>query len=107
MANVWFCKEGPRPNSGDPPYQMPIEECVRLLGLEKESFVGGLDGPTPKFNVNSPIGEIAGYKHVVIEVPKGEATSDWQAGYYYLPMSPTEVIERIGKDPAPLAKPVI
>lgn len=104
MANVWFCKEGPRANVGDPPYQLPIEECVKVLNLEKAEFIGGLDGPTPKFNVTSTIGEIAGYKHTVVEVLDSEARAGWKAGYYYLPIEPGEVVARISRDPAPILK---
>lgn len=106
MADVWFCKDGPSPARGYPQYEVSVEECASALGLVNGDYFGDLDGPSPKFNVDSQFGEIADYRHVVVKVTEDEGRAALPAGFYILQLKPYEVIERLGREPAPAMREV-
>jgi hypothetical protein len=96
MANVWFARDGKTPNSGGPFAVMPLAECAEKLGLTVQDYVKPLSD-TPKFNIDSRLGEYTPYRHVVVEVAEKEAkATGWKPGFYYLPdLSPTQVERRL------------
>ena len=80
---------------------MPVDDCVRQLGLLRRNFLKPLKGP--KFDDPSGFGTVPGYKLVVIIIEENEAkSSGWKPGYYVLQMSPDEVINVLGKPNDPL-----
>jgi hypothetical protein len=97
MAKVWFVYEGPEPTRGSPAYELPAEEAIERLGVTQERFLSGLDAPGPRFNKDSSLGQIAGRKHVVLELEENEAkATGWVGGYYYVSGDPEEVIALLG-----------
>ena len=103
MASVWFCFEGPEPTRGGPAYRTPVIHCIEELGLSESQLLSGVLPPRPKFNERSKLGAFAGYKHVVVELDRGEAaTVGWRPGYYLLTLTPREVTERLGPPTSPV-----
>ena len=100
MAKIWLIYEGPSPTSGGPNYELPVSDCEAQLGLAQGSFISPL-GEIPKFDDESGLGKIKGYKHVIVEIENAEAVG-WQSGFYYLQLSPADVVEKLGQ---PLESP--
>lgn len=102
MAEVWFCKEGPNPARGGPQYVNSVEECVQALDLKDAYFYGDLKSESvPRFNVESRLGSVADYAHVVVKLLEKESRVGLPSGFYILPLKPHEVTERLGRAPAP------
>ncbi len=102
MVNIWFVREGPEPTRAVPAYELPLDTCVKTLGLEERHWISALTS-TPRFgDQTSRLSGIAGYRHVVCEIDDGESgVSGWKAGFYRVDVSPAEAVERLG----PPAKP--
>ena len=97
MAKVWFVREGPESTRGEPQYDLPLEQCIDQLGLEKQHWLHGLNR-TPRFGdqIARPLG-MADYRHAVCQIDGPEASEwRWMAGYYLLELGPKEVAKRLG-----------
>lgn len=96
MAKVWFMREGSDPTTGAPAYDdLPLEQCIDQLGLEKKDWLHGLD-QTPHFQAPRKQ-RVAEYRHVVCRVDDAEASEWlWRKGYYLLEIGPKEVARRLG-----------
>src|SRR5262245_53048079 len=97
MAKIWFCKEGDRPTVGGPIAERPLSECVRVLDVRQDFYLGD-DPKKVRFGTpGDPMNEIRGNKHVVVEVEESESSPEgWAIGYYYSPLSPEEAYEKLG-----------
>jgi hypothetical protein len=97
MAKIWFVYEGRTRTVGDPAYELPLDTCIKQLGLDRHQWLSDLDD-IPRFEEQvRGLGMIAGYKHVVCEVGEDEATKgNWRAGFYRLEIETKEVIRRLG-----------
>ena len=98
MADVWLAKEGDSPTQGEKPsYTVSLDNCINKLDLAQAHFLSDLS-TIPKFGEpGDPMANIRGYKHVLIEVKKDEAKDhDWRPGFYRSPVSPQEVVNRLG-----------
>ena len=95
MAKIWFVREGSDSTTGAPAYDdLPLEQCIERLGLEKKDWLHGLD-QTPHFQ--SPRVVVPEYRHVVCQIDDQEAADEaWMAGYYLLEISPKGVARRLG-----------
>jgi hypothetical protein len=95
MANVWFAFEGDRPTIGDAKTERPLAECVDLLRITENRYLG--DEPKKvRFNPGQQLATIAGYKHVIVEVEAKEVQGGWKVGFYHSPLSPTEAMAALG-----------
>src|SRR4051812_37627679 len=92
MASVWFAKDGKNPTRGDPFAVLPLADCEKALGLAAKDYITPLS-KTPRFNLDSQLGDYTPARHVVVEVDANEAQAmGWKPGFYYLPdLSPTQV----------------
>ena len=75
MAKIWFVYEGSEPTRGGPAYELPAAEVIERLGVTEDRFLSGQDDPGPRFNKDGGLGQIAGYKHVVLEIDESEAAA--------------------------------
>ncbi len=74
MAKVWFVRDGYDPTTGAPAYDdLPLEQCIERLGLEKKDWLHGLD-QTPHFQ--APRVAVPEYRHVVCEIDEQEASDE-------------------------------
>jgi hypothetical protein len=100
MADIWLCLEGDAPTPHTlhgPPYSLPVDECVRLLGLAHEQYHSDTG---PHFAKKTPVSDAGGAQHVVIEVAEGEAPG-WRAGFYWpRHLHPDDVKKRLGRPAA-------
>jgi len=94
MAKVWRVYEGKEPTLGGPWVAMPLEDAVHVLELEPKHFLSALSHP-PKFEDGGRGFSWAGYRHVVVEVGKNEATTDWRPGFYRSPLSYFSAVNRL------------
>ena len=104
MVKIWFVRDGSDPTTVGPAYQLPLDDCVKVLGLSPDQFFSPLERP-PRFGDQiRGAGRIAGFRHVVCEIQvTTAATSKWKAGYYRTQLSPEEAIERLGPPEEPWA----
>ena len=108
MAKVWYAYEGPEPTASNPNFknpkcEMPVDDCVRQLGLSRNNFRNSLKHGMPIFPDPLRIGTAGGYKHVVIEIKIKEAeSSGWKSGFYILEKRPDQVTKVLGKPNDPL-----
>ncbi|BAM90436.1 carbamoyl phosphate synthase small subunit [Bradyrhizobium oligotrophicum S58] len=93
MAKVWFAKGGDNPTLGEAVYELALSGCIMTLHVDP-SFYRGLE--PPRF-ASSGMDDFVGYRYVVIEVDQCEAIPGWRAGYYVLPMTPAEAMERLSR----------
>jgi hypothetical protein len=101
MAKVWFVYEGRDPTIGEAAYELPAVEAIEKLGLTSDRFLGQ---DNPRFNEESRLGTIAGYKHVVVEFEESDATATgWNTGYYYASDDTGDVIDVLGPPSDPLS----
>ena len=99
MAKVWFVCEGPDPTIGNAAYELPAREAIEKLAVARDSILP----QRPKFNPTNPLGRIAGYKHVALEIDESDvASTGWAPGYYRVSGGPDEVIEVLGPPNKPL-----
>ncbi len=104
MAKVWYAYEGPEPTASNPNFknpkcEMPVDDCVRQLGLSRNNFRNSLKGEMPIFPDLSGLGTAGGYKRVVIEIKIKEAeSSGWKSGFYVLEKGPDEVNKILDKE---------
>ena len=96
MASIWLVRNGPNPNTGDAAYTLPLSEIVAEVDESRLRYLCALDGPPPKFNVEVDTGKLAGYRHVVLEVPEIEATGKFESGYYRAEIGIEEIIDIFG-----------
>ena len=80
MAKVWFVYEGSEPTVGNAAaYELPAKEAIEKLAVTRDSILP----QRPRFNPNNPLGRIAGYQHVVLEIETADvASTGWATGYY-------------------------
>src|SRR6266702_1537282 len=95
MAKVWLVYEGDRPTIGDARAERTLAECVELLRITRDCYLGN-DEKQVRINPDSRLGTVAGYRHVVVEIEAGEAGGSWKEGYYHSPLSPTEALKALG-----------
>jgi hypothetical protein len=97
MAEIWFCSEAGRPIQDEQVDERPFAECVDLLGLTAERYLG--EDPTGAGAV--PAEMAPGDKYLVVAVDIEEAeVMGWRPGYYPSPLEPAQGLERLGIDPA-------
>ena len=91
MAKIWYVREGGDRTAGD---DLPLEQCIELLGLAKNLPRSDLDRP-PRFDgVRSDLPRDPRY--VFCEISGQEASPyGWRPGFYRLEISPKEVAKRL------------
>jgi hypothetical protein len=95
MANIWPVYEGREPTIGGPWASLPLSEAIALFELRPQHFVSELT-TTPRFGDADRNLTHAGYRHVVVEVGRGEAQLDkWKPGFYRSRISPKEAYRRL------------
>jgi hypothetical protein len=96
MTELWFVYEGSKPTRGYPAYDLPTKELIARLGGESRfKWIGRLDEKLA-FE-ETALGEIAGFRHVVLKLEEGAAKRlRWRAGLYLVSRSPLEVTEILG-----------
>lgn len=95
MAKVWAVYEGREPTIGGPWAELPLEDAVRLLELRQDDFVSD-PSKTPRFGDADRDLTYAGYKHIVVEVGRGEAQrTRWKPGFYRSKVSPDDAFVRL------------
>ena len=96
MAEIWFYAEG-APLREEELDERPFEECVALLELNPDCYLGR--DPTQARNKRSRV--TAGSSYLVVAVGEVEAAATgWRPGYYPSPLPPAEGLERLGIDPS-------
>lgn len=96
MAEIWFCSEAGRPFQEEQLDDRPFGECVALLQLSADRYLG--EDPTIAPEANR--GMIAGDKYLVVAVGEEEAEPmGWRPGYYPSPLDPAQALERLGLEP--------
>ena len=92
MAKIWYVREGGDPTAGD---DLPLEQCIELLGLAKNLPRSDLNRPPRFVGVRSDLPRDPRY--VFCEVSGQEASAyGWRPGFYRLEISPKEVAKRLG-----------
>ena len=98
MAKVWFVRDGYDPTTDAPAYEdLPLEQCIDRLGVEKKHWLHGLDLTLRFGSRNRRPTTVPGPRHAVCEIGEQEASEEvWRAGFYLLDISPKEVAKRLG-----------
>ena len=96
MAGLWMFGETPEPSEAHAVARdLPVDDCIGILGLRDDQFVAPLDTP-PKFN--EPTGAWAEAKdhYTVVTLDEAEAADrGWLPGYYLLDITLPEARRRL------------
>jgi hypothetical protein len=93
MAKVWPVYDGRDPTR-EPWAVLPLKDASRVLDLEPRHFLADLSH-SPKFgDVERDLWWL-GFRHVVVEVGRGEAKDLWRPGFYKSPLLPEEAFFRL------------
>jgi hypothetical protein len=100
VAEIWFYDKGERPQERELD-ELPFEDCVALLELSADRFLG----EDPTRSPSPEDGMTAGDSYLVVAVGKEEAsTIGWRPGYYPSPLAPAEALKRLGIDPGEISE---
>jgi hypothetical protein len=95
MAKIWPVYDGARPTVGEPWAELPIQEAASLFELRKTDLVSDLTAP-PRFGGSHRDLTFAGFKQVVVEVDRNEASEfDWKPGFYRSKVKPREAFAKL------------
>ena len=96
MSELWFVYDGPKPIRGYPAYDLPTKELIGKLG--GESRFKWMDRVDESLTFEETVlGEIAGFRHVVLKLEEAAAKRlRWRAGLYLVSRTPLEVSEILG-----------
>jgi hypothetical protein len=95
MARVWPVYEGyPNTVREEPWTELPLDDAIRVLGLQPEQFVADLTRP-PRFGETKGNLTWLGYRHTVVEVGEEEAKGEWRPGFYKSPLLPQEAFYKL------------
>jgi hypothetical protein len=97
-VKVWFVRDGPQEQRGNPAYEVALQTCVDRIGLTMLQRIPLPEGQTPRFGDQSVRrSELDPYQFVVCEIDEAEANlTNWRAGYYHIALGPEEVIAILG-----------
>ena len=95
MAKIWPAYDGKNPTSGECWAELSLSDAVELFELTPGQFVSDLT-VTPRFGDMKRDLTWAGFKQVLVEVERGEATkSKWKSGFYASRIKPKEGFRRL------------
>jgi len=97
MAEIWFYSEAGRPVEDEQVDERPFDECVELLELTADRYLGEDPAKAPADENKITAGD----SYLVVAVDEDEASAmGWRPGYYPSPLAPVQALERLGLDPA-------
>jgi hypothetical protein len=93
MAEIWLFSGVSEPVEEEELDERPFEECVKLLELTEDRYMG--QDPT---KAPAEVPKITnGEKYLVVAVDEEEAgTTGWKPGYDPSPLDPAVAMERLG-----------
>ncbi len=95
MAKIWPVYEGREPTSGGPWAELPFSDAINLFELQPADFVSDPE-KTPRFGDKDRDLWFKGFKHIVVEVDRGEARREgWKPGFYRSKVKPSDAISRL------------
>lgn len=95
MAKIWPVYEGSEPTNGDPWAHLPVAEAITLFELRPDDFISDLEA-TPRFGPVDRELAYAGYRHIVVEVERGEGRrAKWRAGFYRSRTTPKDAFHKL------------
>lgn len=95
MAKIWPVYEGRTPTMGEPWADIPLAEAVDLFELRPKDFLSDME-TIPRFGPQDRDLTFAGYKHIVVELDRDEASrSKWTPGFYKSRIKPQEAFNRL------------
>jgi len=95
MAEIWFCSEPRRPIQEEQIDERPFEECVELLALTADRYLGDDPDAAP---IAAELVPADKYLLVAVDVEEAEAMG-WRPGFYPSPLDPSQGLERLGIEP--------
>jgi hypothetical protein len=96
VAEIWYCSEARRPIQEEQVDERPFEECVELLALTADRYLG--EDPTGAASLPAEMIPADHYLLVAVGVDEAEAMG-WRPGFYPSPLAPALALERLGIDP--------
>jgi hypothetical protein len=95
MAEIWIYAESTQPREQELD-ERPFEECVSLLELSAERYLG--EDPTQA--ADASVKGDGDDRYLVVAVDGDEAAAiGWRPGYYPSPLPAELALERLGIDP--------
>lgn len=95
MAEIWFYAEG-KPRQEEELDERPFEDCVALLDLAADRYLGQDPTQAPADGARITSGD----SYLVVAVGEEEASAfGWRSGYYPSPLPSKDGLERLGIDP--------
>jgi hypothetical protein len=93
MAEIWLFSGASEPIEEEEVDERPFEECVELLELSEDRYMGQDPTKAPADFPKLTNGE----KYLVVAVGDEEAgTTGWKPGYYPSPLDLAVAMERLG-----------
>jgi hypothetical protein len=96
MAEIWLCSDASGAIEDEQVDERPFEECVQLLELSADRYLG--EDPAVAPAEDSKITPGDGYLVVAVDDEEASAMG-WRPGYYPSPLQPAQALERLGIDP--------
>jgi hypothetical protein len=95
MARIWPVYEGREPTRDGPWAELPFSEAVNLFELSPSDFISEIE-TTPRFGDRDRDLWFHGFKHIIVEVDRGEARREkWKAGFYRSKVKPKDALPRL------------